>query len=64
MTVAKGLCIDCATPITEEALKLNQTGLWCVDCEYARRARITASTAEVTKSFERPDNQGEGERHG
>jgi hypothetical protein len=44
-------CIDCDAPITDEARALNASELWCVPCEKARRARISASMAEITASF-------------
>lgn len=44
-------CIDCGAAITEEARELNSSELWCVQHEEARRARITASMAEITASF-------------
>lgn len=44
-------CIDCGIPITARALELNHTGLWCVECERARRERLSASFAAISKSF-------------
>jgi len=44
-------CIDCGAPITDEARALNQSELWCVPCEKARRKRITDSMAKITANF-------------
>lgn len=44
-------CIDCDAPITDEARALNASELWCVKCEKERRARISASMAEISVGF-------------
>lgn len=44
------VCIDCGMP-SRDALDLNPTGLWCRECELARRARISGQMADITKSL-------------
>lgn len=53
-------CIDCNATITPKALALNESGLWCVRCEKARRKRIDKQMAAITKRFERA---AQGEQH-
>jgi len=50
----------CGQPIDHEALGLNQSGLFCVNCELNRRESITRQMAAISKSFD----QQEGEHRG
>lgn len=52
-------CIDCPTPITAEALKLNASGLWCVAYEKKRRKWLDASFAAISESFTLPGSTGD-----
>lgn len=50
---------NCQNPITPESLSLNAPGLWCVECERARREAISAQFAEINESFESKQDGGE-----
>lgn len=41
----------CQNRIDSDALALNRSGLWCVECEKARRKAISAAFAEINASF-------------
>ncbi|HYH54821.1 MAG TPA: hypothetical protein VD761_11895 [Solirubrobacterales bacterium] len=54
MAEARNLCIGfgdkegcCDTPITDAALALNSSGLWCRSCEEKRRAHIDRRFAQI-----------------
>jgi hypothetical protein len=52
---------NCTNAIGLADLELNGSGLWCVECEKARRRYITAQFAEISKSLEPSSTTGEGE---
>lgn len=41
----------CQNRIDADALELNSSGLWCVECERARRKAISAAFKEIGESF-------------
>ena len=43
---------DCQNWITAESLKLNRPGLWCVECETARRDYLDKQFERISQSFE------------
>ncbi len=49
---------SCTRIINAEALQLNGSGLWCVECEEARRKVISAQFAAITDSFGESEQDG------
>ena len=46
----------CEQPIDHEALGLNPSGLWCVNCELNRREAIDKQMKAITESFGREES--------
>jgi len=49
---------NCERIITAEALHLNASGLWCVECEEARRKHISAQFAAIKESLGESNQDG------
>jgi hypothetical protein len=51
----------CGKLIDARALALNESGLWCEDCEKSRREAISLSMQSVLDAFDKPAEQGRSE---
>lgn len=54
-------CSECGALITEEALRLNGSGLFCVRCEGERRERIDRGLDEIDRNFKRMRREAQGD---